>query len=70
MLSAWSLPSPMTVGSTRMSLPDLQAIDELFSDMSGSHNADRWSLDALADDPGWVTVQGTARRVLVRLVGE
>jgi hypothetical protein len=45
-------------------VPDLQAIDEVFSAMSGQQNAGRWSFDALADDPGWITVRELARRVL------
>lgn len=51
-------------------LPDLEAIDETFTAMSGGQNAERWSITALASDPGWIMARETARRVLVLLIGE
>jgi hypothetical protein len=51
-------------------LLDLKAIDEAFSAMSGEQNSERWSITALASDPGWTMVRETARRVLVLLVGD
>ncbi|MFI9308839.1 hypothetical protein [Streptomyces triculaminicus] len=51
-------------------VPDLRAIDGILGGMSGPEDAERWTRDALADDPGWEEARRLARRVLVRMLGE
>ncbi|MBR7835085.1 hypothetical protein KDL01_17555 [Actinospica durhamensis] len=51
-------------------LADLKVIHGLFTTMRGRANAERWTLDALAHDPGWTAIRETARRVLGRIDGE
>jgi hypothetical protein len=43
---------------------DLAAIDSLLGSMSGPHQADRWTDDALTTDPGWLEVRAKARAAL------
>ncbi|WP_418955315.1 hypothetical protein [Streptomyces tritici] len=51
-------------------LPELRELDLLFASMSGEEQADRWTTDALAVDPGWNEARRLARRVLVAELGE
>ncbi|MEY9877932.1 hypothetical protein ABH931_007456 [Streptacidiphilus sp. MAP12-33] len=51
-------------------LSDLKTIDEIFDGMSGQDQADRWSDEAVASDPGWAETRALARRVLQVRVGD
>ncbi|MGC0327062.1 hypothetical protein RKD23_000052 [Streptomyces sp. SAI-170] len=49
---------------SRDALPLLQAIDEVFSEMSQDANVDRWTREALSTDAGWGRARHLAREVL------
>jgi hypothetical protein len=46
-----------------------ERIDETFTEMSGQHNAERWTDEALTIDPGWSEVRTLAREALELLSG-
>ena len=45
----------------------IERIDAIFTEMSGSHNAARWTNEALAADVGWIEVRALARRAVALL---
>lgn len=42
----------------------LSRIDSLLAHMSGTHNADLWTVEALRGDAGWAEVRSLAREAL------
>ena len=44
-----------------------ERIGASFDAMSGAENAERWSEQALANDPGWVEIRAMAREALALL---
>ena len=47
-----------------------ERIDAIFTEMSGLRNAQRWTYQALATDPGWIDVRTLAREALALLQSE
>lgn len=56
---AWSyIDSPDVVAA-------LKTINDHLDQVSGSEQAERWTVEALAADPGWIEVRAMAREALV-----
>jgi hypothetical protein len=65
--TGWTI--PLIVGEQpRLISPALRrligAIDDQLTQMSGHHNADRWTDEALMTDPGWHHVRAMATEVI------